>query len=207
MPMPASAADPPVAALLLAAGLSTRMGRPKPLLPWGEEPLVVYQVRQLAQAGAAPIIVVTGHARAAVEAALRDTGAIPVFNAAYAAGRAGSVRVGARAVPDDTAVLVLGVDQPRPAAVARALIAAYRAGGAAITVPLHAGRRGHPVLFAPWLLPELQAVTEAEEGLRAVLRAHARAVHEHPMDDPRVLLDLNTPEDYREALARFGPRA
>lgn len=194
----------PVAGLLLAAGLSTRMGMPKPLLPWDGRTLVEYQVAQLWAAGVADVLVVTGHAAAAVAEVLRTTGARVVYNPSYAAGRAGSVRVGAGAVPDGMAVLVLNVDQPRPASLTRALLEAGRAPGALITVPVYRGRRGHPTLFAASLLPELRAVSEEHEGLRAVLRAYAGAVYEAPAADPRVVLDVNTPAAYREALRAFG---
>ena len=195
----------PTAALLLAAGLSSRMGQPKPLLPWGPTPLVVWQVEQLQQAGVDCVVVVTGHAGEAVAAALAGSGAIIAHNADYAAGRAGSVRVGAAALPDDLAVVaLLNVDQPRPAAVTRALLAAHHQGAALITTPLHAGRHGHPVLFAGALLPELRAVTEAGEGVRMVLRVHRAETIETPIADPRVLLDLNTPDAYQAALPLFG---
>ena len=192
------------AALLLAAGLSTRMGRPKPLLPWDGRTLVEFQVAQLQEAGVGHIIVVTGHEAEAVAAVLHGSGARIVFNAAYEEGRAGSVRAGALAVPPDHTIVVLNVDQPRPAAITRELLAAHAAGGAAITVPVFAGRCGHPVVFATPLLPELRAVDEATQGLRAVRRAYAADLHEHPVADPRVLLDVNTPEAYLEARRAFG---
>ncbi len=194
-----------VAAILLAAGLSTRMGTPKPLLPWDGRTLAEYQVAQLVAAGAAQVIVVTGHARAEVERVLAGTEARLVHNPRYAEGRAGSVRVGAAAVQEPVAaVLTLNVDQPRPAELIRALIAAHLAGGAAITVPVWAGRRGHPAVFAGTLLPELRAVTEEGEGLRAVRRAHTAQTREVDLGDPRVLVDINTPESYREARRLFG---
>ena len=192
------------AAVLLAAGLSTRMGRPKPLLPWDGRTLVEFQVAQLQEGGVEHIIVVTGHEAGAVAAVLDGSGAHVVFNAAYREGRAGSVRAGALAAPADHAIVVLNVDQPRPAAITRELLAAHAAGGASITVPVFAGRRGHPVVFAAALLPELQEVDEATQGLRAVRDAHAADLHEHPVTDPRVLLDVNTPEAYLEALRAFG---
>jgi molybdenum cofactor cytidylyltransferase len=190
----------PVTAILLAAGLSTRMGRPKPLLPWGGRTLVACQVEALWGASVADVVVVTGHEAGAVTAALEGTGARIAHNSAYAAGRAGSVRAGALAVPDGSDVLVLNVDQPRDAALIRAVLDAHRAAGGLITVPVYEGRRGHPVVFAAALLPALRTVTEATEGLRAVMRAHADAVVEVPVDDPRVLLDINTPDTYRKAL-------
>lgn len=194
-----------VAAILLAAGLSTRMGTPKPLLSWDGRTLVEYQVAQLFAAGVAQVIVVTGHAADEVERVLAGSGARVVRNPEYTKGRAGSVRVGAAAVREPVAaVLTLNVDQPRPAELIRALVAAHLTGDAAITVPVWAGQRGHPAVFASALLPELRAVTEEGEGLRAVRRAYAADTREVELGDPRVLIDINTPESYREARRLFG---
>lgn len=194
-----------VAAILLAAGLSTRMGTPKPLLAWDGRTLVEYQVAQLVAAGVGQVVVVTGHAGAEVQRVLAGNMARLVHNPRYAEGRAGSVRVGAAAVREPvTAVLTLNVDQPRPAELIRAIVATHLAGGAAITVPVWAGRRGHPPVFAGTLLPELRAVTEEGEGLRAVRRAHAAETREVDLGDPRVLVDINTPESYHEARRLFG---
>lgn len=203
-----NAARRELAAIVLAAGLSTRMGTPKPLLPWDGRTLVEYQVAQLVTAGVSQVIVVTGHAAAEVERALVGSGARVVHNPRYAEGRAGSVRVGAAAVREPVAaVLTLNVDQPRPAELIRAIVSAHLSGNAAVTVPVWSGRRGHPAVFAGALLPELRAVTEEGEGLRAVRRAHAAETREVDFGDPRVLVDINTPESYREARRLFGLEA
>lgn len=196
--------SPPVTAVLLAAGRSSRMGTPKPLLPWDGRSLVRFQVAQLQAAGASPVVVVTGHDGDAVAAELRDSGALIAHNPDYAAGRAGSVRVGLRAAPDGRDVLVLNVDQPRPAALVRAVLDGHRAAGGLISVPVVNGRHGHPAVFAAALLPELREVTEETEGLRAVMRRHAGRVAAIPVGDARALVDVNTPEAYRAALQQFG---
>lgn len=195
-----------IAALLLAAGLSTRMGRPKPLLPWGDRTLVEAQVAMLRDAGADDIVVVTGHEADRIEQVLVGSGARVVFNPRYAEGRATSVRAGAQAIPDGTGcIVVLSVDQPRTADLVRAVIDAHLRAGALITVPRHAGRRGHPVVFAGSLLPELREVTEEGEGMRAVRRRHADRTVEVEVADEQVLLDVNTPDAYAAALRVFGP--
>jgi molybdenum cofactor cytidylyltransferase len=202
------AVRPEIAAIVLAAGLSTRMGTPKPLLPWDGRTLVEYQVAQLVAAEISQVIVVTGHAADEVERVLAGSSARVVRNPQYREGRAGSVRVGAAAVREPvTAVLTLNVDQPRPAELIRAIVLAHLSGDAAITVPVWAGRRGHPAVFAGALLPELRAVTEDGEGLRAVRRAHAAETRAVDLGDPRVLVDINTPESYREARRLFGLEA
>jgi len=187
-----------LAAILLAAGRSERMGAFKPLLPWGGSTLLQYELEQLASADdITEIIVVTGYAAdrltAIVDAAPKTRAA---HNADYGAGKAGSVRVGLAAITSNPgAILLLAVDQPRPASLIRSLIEAHRHAHATITLPVHEGRRGHPLIFDRALLPELMAIDEASLGVRAVVERHASAINAVPVTDPMACLDLNTPDD------------
>ncbi len=193
------------AAIVLAAGRSERMQQPKALLPWGDGPLIAYQIAALAAAGCRPIIVVLGHDADAILPFVSHPAAEVVFNPRYAEGRASSLRAGAQAVPDETeAVVVLNVDQPRPSEVIARLLAEHEAAGAPITQPAYRGRRGHPVVISAALLAELRQVTDESLGLRAVLRAHATETRLVPIDDPVVTVDLNTPEDVSTARPLFG---
>jgi len=194
-------------AVLLAAGESQRMGRPKGLLSWGDATLIEYQLRRLLDAGLDRVIVVLGHAWEQIAPLAGGENVEIVVNDRYREGRASSVRAGAGAVWDeDEAVLVLAVDQPRPATLLSRLLQAHRTGGGLITVPTFEGRRGHPALYSGALTPELRQVTEESQGLRALARAHARHVKEVPLDDPTVLLDINTPEEYQWAHTDFFGR-
>ncbi|MEX2599910.1 MAG: nucleotidyltransferase family protein, partial [Dehalococcoidia bacterium] len=146
-----------VAAVLLAAGESSRMGRMKALLPWrDEEPLVAYQARTLHAAGYGPIIIVLGHKAGLVASVLpMDVPASTVFNKHYRQGRSTSITAGVRAVastPPD-ALLVTSVDQPRSVAMLRALREAWEQERPALAVPSLDGRGGHPPLFAGTLIP------------------------------------------------------
>ena len=98
--------------------------------------------------------------------------------------------------------MLLGVDQPRPLEIVRAVLQAHACSGALITAPRHRGRGGHPVVFAAPLLPELSRISEQRQGVREVYEAHRDDVHRVEIDDPVVRLDLNTPEDYTAALER-----
>ena len=195
----------PIAAIILAAGESTRMGRPKQLLPWGGTTLLAWQVGQMREAGVDEVVVVLGHAAVEVRPAVPPEARV-VVNDAYKEGRASSLRCGAQAVSDDAgAVLVLSVDQPRPASLSRRLIKRWREKkGAPIVSPRFPRRFGHPVLVDGSLLGELRAVDEATLGLRAVIDRHAAKAEALPVEDDRVDVDLNTPADYEAALAAFA---
>lgn len=195
----------PIIALLLAAGESTRMGTTKALLPWCGEPLVSYQVRQLVAGGAERVIVVTGHDTERVGAAAHAAGGAVVFNPEFRAGRAGSLRVGAAAVPDDArAVIVLSVDQPRSASLIQTVLSAHLAADSLITTPQYGDRRGHPVIFDGALLTELRSVDDATEGLRAILRRHADRRLNVAADDPSALLEFNTAAEYDAACCAWA---
>lgn len=192
-----------IAAIILAAGESTRMGRPKQLLPWGGTTLVAWQVQQMREAGGGDVVVVLGHAADEVRAALPPD-ARAALNAAYKEGRASSLRVGAEALPDETeSVLILSVDQPRPGWVSRRLIERWRETGAPIVSPRIGGGYGHPVLVDGALLAELRAVSEATLGFREVIERHKAEAASIEVANRRIDVDLNTPADYEKALASF----
>ena len=192
-----------ISAILTAAGESTRMGSPKPLLPWpsgrgGDVPLIQYQVSQLAAAGIDEIIVVLGPGAAEIAPLACGPGARIVHNPDYARGKTTSIRAGLRHIGEDvTTILLLAVDQPRPAALIGRVLDGHRLSGAAITAPRHGERGGHPIAFSASLLPELGGITEEGRGIREVIGRHSGDVHRVQIDDPAAALDLNTPDDYR----------
>lgn len=195
-----------LSSIVLAAGFSTRMGRPKALLNWGGEPLIAYHVRQLRDAGADEVIIVLGHRGDEIQRGMRGLGldCRVMLNPRYHVGRASSLRLGAKAVSRDAdAIIVASIDQPRPAEFLRTLTAARRPGSAGVR-PVHNGHHGHPVILAGSLREELMAVTEETGGLRAVVRAHANELDEVTEPDDLLGLDINTPDDYQAALRRFG---
>lgn len=194
--------SPLVAGLVLAAGASTRMGRPKALLPWGETTLLAYVTATLAAAGVTPIVVVVGPHADEVRAALPLADLRLVVNAAWATGRASSVRAGAAALPDGVAVIVQAVDNPVPPSVIHALVEAAGR-GALLAVPSQGGRRGHPILFGAALLPELRQVEEASAGLRAVVGRHLAAREEVAVASEAIHWNLNDPAAYAACHAAY----
>ena len=198
-----------VTAVLLAAGESSRMGQPKPLLPWGDVSLVRYQVEALTEAGAGPIVVVLGPTTLDAEAHLADIdGVRTVVNDRAPEGKTTSVRLGVSQVAEEAeGILLLAVDQPRTPDILRRVIEAHLAGGALITHPTYEGRGGHPILFHRSLAPELLAVTEERQGIREVVSRHMDKLQRVELGNPMVRLDLNTLDDYTAALAQYGARA
>lgn len=179
------------------------MGSLKPLLDWGGEPLVCYQVRQLQEAGCDEVIVVLGFKSDDVARELRAVSCRIMHNPRFQHGRAGSLRIGAKAANrDSSAILVTDVDTPRPAGFYRAMIEGHNP-EKAYTRPVHNGHRGHPVIVSGRLREELMAADDANEGLAGVLRAHVGDSGEVDAGD---LLDVgfNTPDEYEAAKRRYG---
>lgn len=187
-----------IAAILLAAGESTRMGQSKPLLPFGDSTLVEHIVEELLASRLDRVCVVLGHEADRVRAALEGCPVQTVLNADYREGMLSSVRQGLRALPPETeAVLVTPIDQPGlTRGLVNALIDAYRRNSTDIAVPTHQGRRGHPLAFSARYIPEI--LTDFDDaGLRGLLARHAVNVLEVPLNDPAVLDDTDTPEAYQ----------
>ena len=210
-----------VAAIILAAGESRRMGRPKPLLPWGKTTVLGQVVSVFAAAGIEEIVVVTGGARAQVEGLVTELAReFPVraaHNPNYAnGGMLSSIQRGLQDLPQpppslrDTspksfgfgggwervsALIALG-DQPQVREeTVRRICAAYRQNTSPLVVPSFNQRRGHPWLVDRGLWPEILALPPATTP-QQFLRAHAGQVEYVPADES-ILQDLDTPEDYQ----------
>ena len=191
-----------LAAIVLAAGRSSRMGDLKPLLQAEGKPLLAWAIRAFKQAGVTDVTVVVGHRRDDVAAVASAEGAEVLTNAEPDAGMYSSLRVGVLGLDDAvTRFFVLPADVPlvRPETVGRvareARAAALVDGGRAeVAVPLHGGVVGHPPLISAALLDEIRH-SDPPGGLRELLDGHAGSTLLVPVDDPGVLLDADTPDD------------
>jgi molybdenum cofactor cytidylyltransferase len=195
---------PMIAAVLLAAGLSRRMGQHKLLLRLRGKPLLLHAVQSALAAGVDETVVVVGYRAEAVRAALAGQPVRVVENPDYAQGQSTSLRAGVAALGAEVqAALVLLGDQPLLTAdVLRALITVWRQTGQPLVAPVYEGQRGNPVLFARALFPELLAVT-GDQGGREVVQRHAQEVATVPIADPTAGLDVDTWQEYQALLARM----
>ena len=200
---PQPRAEPPavaprrVAAVVLAAGRSTRMGGPNKLLAdIARRPLVRIAAEEALASRAKPVIVVTGHQREQVETALAGLPVQFVHNPEYADGLGTSVRAGIAAVPADAdgAIVCLG-DMPQvDAGLIDRLIAAFDPDqGALVVMPTFEGRRGNPVLWSRRFFPDLTAI-EGDVGARHLIGRYSEAVVEVPLAGKAALVDVDTPE-------------
>ena len=181
------------------------MGRHKPLLRWKGVPLVRYQVDQIVAAGVDEVIVVLGHLHERAAPYATTCRARTVVNADYRLGKTTSVLEGiTSANPTATDLLLLAVDQPRPASVIERVIISHVKTNALITSPRYGGRGGHPLLFSASLRGELESITDEGQGVREVFDVHRAEVNYVEFDDPIIRLDLNTPQDYESAVSKYG---
>jgi molybdenum cofactor cytidylyltransferase len=191
-----------VAAIVLAAGRSTRMGGPNKLLAeLGGRTLVRIVTEQALASNAKGVIVVTGHQAAEVEKSLRGLKVKFVHNPDFAAGLATSVKTGIAAVPDsaDGAVVCLG-DMPLiDAHLIDRLIEAFAPDrGNLIAVPVSDGRRGNPVLWSRRFFRELMTL-DGDIGARHLIARHSETVAEVPVEGHGAFLDIDTPQALEEA--------
>lgn len=184
-----------VAALLLAAGKSSRMGSCKPLLPLGNETVIDRCLKTLHLGGVNEVVVVVSINGEDVARAARDHGVQIVVNQDESGDMASSVRVGLNSTnPETSGIIVALCDYPLvlPGTV-KALIEQHTKHPEFIITPTCQGRRGHPLLLPRSILDELtEGIT-----LRDLLKKDATRIREVPLDDTGILIDMDTPDDYR----------
>ena len=186
-----------IAAIVLAAGGSARMGQPKQLLPIDDQPMVRRVVEQVLAAGLARSSWSSAPTPSWSSQPCPGLPADIVSNPDWAEGLSSSLRVGLQALePDIQAAIMVLADQPAlTSELFVALVNGYLASSAPIVVPVHQGMRGNPVLFDRALFPELLAV-EGDKGGRAVIARHPEKVKELEVGLDAVIADVDTPEDY-----------
>jgi molybdenum cofactor cytidylyltransferase len=188
-------------AVILSAGESSRMGRPKALLPIDGQTFVERIVGALKQTSVDKVIVILGYNADEMRRSIEHLPVEILVNPDYNLGQLSSLQVAVRhleTIADCDGMLVHLVDHPYiDAKLVNKMIESYYTNGNAIVVPLHNGKRGHPVIFARKLFAELLAAP-MDQGAKAVVNAHRDDTMEVETQDPGITIDIDTPELYRQ---------
>jgi CTP:molybdopterin cytidylyltransferase MocA len=199
-------------AIVPAAGHSTRMGRPKLELPLGDRTVLEQVVNALRGGGAYYVVAIIGPHVPELVSLAQAAGADVCLLAEPTPDMRATVERGLQWIeerfhpqPND-AWLLAPADHPvMNADVVRQLLSRFDEGGSSIVVPVHGGRRGHPTLLAWKHVAGIRALP-ADQGVNAYLRTRRAEMLELPVDDPGVLIDLDTPEDYKRLVRCFEER-
>ena len=193
----------------------------KALLDWQGRPLIIHQITALRQAGADEVVVVLGYradelqARIGVNSEVYAVGGVRcVVNGDYARGKTTSIIAGVSSIAGVNEVagrggnagvgpiILLNVDQPRRVdTIQRILDAHLDSRDALITIPTYGGKGGHPIVVSRALRPEMLALSESTQGMRALTERYRGRTQRVELDAAELLWDVNTPEQYRAALA------
>lgn len=198
-----------ICAIVLAGGESRRMGQPKMLLQWGAVTVLEQVIAVLRAAGVDEIEVVSGAARKDVEDLCQRQKVRTVFNAAFSRDEMlGSLQEGLRGAGEgaEAALVTLG-DQPQiQAATVRAVLKEFQESKSQLIVPSYQKHRGHPWLVSRPLWDEILQMG-APDSPREFLNRHAAEIRYVEIESPSILMDIDTPEDYKKAHPRgAGPR-
>jgi molybdenum cofactor cytidylyltransferase len=197
----------PVYAVVLAAGKSKRMGTPKALLPWGGTTVLEAALANILSSSVDRTLVVVGAERTRIEPLVQKYPVSVIFNPDFRTGMLSSVQMGFRALPAECrAALVFLADQPwvRKEVIDR-VISAYFETEKGLIVPVYNGAGGHPFLVDMKYRKSVETLTPAI-GLRELLSLYPQDIKRINIDDSSILLDLDTPADYRRSRDSKPPR-
>lgn len=190
-----------IAAIILAAGFSSRMGDLKPLLPFGSETAIDRVIRAFHEANIQEIAVVAGYRAQQIAQAVRRWGVKTVYNPRYQEGMYSSIQTGVASLGADVeAFFLLPADYPLvTSATLENMLDACPADRDKIVYPVFDGKRGHPPLISVCYADEIQH-GPAPQGLQGLLRKYESCAVEVAVEDEGVLLDMDTPADYKHLL-------
>jgi len=190
-----------ITGIILAAGLSNRMGEVKSLLPFGKSLLLGLVINNVWESILSHTIVVLGSDADRIRKMIDFKDATVVFNPDYRRGQSSSLKAGLQAVDSDTdGVMFLLGDQPfiDPKLI-NTLIGEWRKQPAAIIIPVYDGKRGNPVVAHRNIFPMIRKIS-GDSGLRQIFQKLKGDIREVEIADPGILMDIDTVEDYRELL-------
>jgi molybdenum cofactor cytidylyltransferase len=188
-----------IVAIVLAAGESARMGRPKQTLPIRGAPMLQAVLDVFRRTKVDQVVVVLGAHEQEVRESVRFGKEKVVVNALFGEGMSSSIRAGLSASPGADAAMIVPGDQPflSPETIDR-LIDAYIGSRSLVVVPVYHGQRGNPVLFDRSLFSQIMEI-RGDVGAKEVVRANLGRLVEIAVEDRGVAADIDTPEDYSEA--------
>ena len=195
---------PKISGIILAAGLSTRMGEPKQLLPFGGSTIIETVIDNLLGSKLNEVIVVIGHKAEKVQAHIQHKPVKIAFNPDYQQGMLTSAQCGVRSISasaDAFAMTLVDLPLITPDLV-NLVINTYVQAEGGITVPSYNYRRGHPVIFDRRYAADLLALDGDSGGVRSLFQKYADDIHYVAVDTDRVLRDIDYREDYEEALRK-----
>lgn len=198
-----------VRGIILAAGKSERMGSPKCLLPIGDKTFLEHVYLQAQAGGLTDVRIVLGHDAGRILDRYPQLPSQVIVNVEFEKGQLSSLLRGLSALENSPvdAIMVLLVDHPFVTGeVIRKLVQRFCEDSPPIVIPTCRGRRGHPVIFSRVLFPELKSA-QLSEGAASVVRKHAHEIVQLDVGDEGVLIDIDTPEAYREYMLKRAPNA
>ncbi|MBS4189431.1 nucleotidyltransferase family protein [Bacillus sp. FJAT-49705] len=192
-------------AILLAAGQSKRMQllTHKGLLYWEGKTLFEHQLQMLLHSVLSDIIVILGHEAELLVNMANKYPVKTIYNENFKKGKCSSIICGLQAADKDSEmILVTSVDQPVDSSIINQLVLSMKDTDQLIAIPINKGKRGHPILFSRKIFSDLLLINEKTQGLRNIIRKYKNQIIEVPIDSTLIELNINTPEDYQNAVKR-----
>lgn len=191
--------------IILSGGQSQRMNYPKAMLIWGDDILINYQIKSLLSAGCDEVIVVTGKDHEIISKnMIKKANLKLVYNASYEKGKTTSIKSGLAKISNSSnTIIIMAVDQPRPASIIEKIIEYHNNNHFDITYPIYKKRGGHPLIFAKKMLPELLSISEKKQGIREIFNNHNFTHGKLDLSNMIVRIDINTLKDYEKAKLDF----
>jgi molybdenum cofactor cytidylyltransferase len=189
-------------AIVLAAGMSTRMGVCKTTLPWhNNQTLLRYQAEQFLLANITPIIVLGSHN--AYRRSDCPPGSQIAINFNSKRGKTSSILTGLELLPQEfSSITISAVDQPRTSSIYQTLLQSYKQNKSLITAPCFQNKLGHPLLFTNQLLPKLKNISDSSLGLRKIIKESYCKIKKIDFVTSDILTDINNKDVYRSVLEK-----
>lgn len=188
-------------AIILSAGMSSRMGTPKALLNWHGQKLIEYNLDNLITNGITNINLVLGHEKEKILPYVQRKEVNIIFNNNYKQGKSSSILEGLKNIKNEAENIILkSVDQPRPIWFLRKIITEHLEKKSIITAPISEGKRGHPIILNKKVFNQILNINNYKNGLKDIFRENNDLVSTVKMKNKWTHLDLNTKSIYEEAL-------